>query len=293
MSKRHQVIHEVHQQEQNRSVRSLCRVLSVNRGWYYTAGAHSRPAQAEADIALGDAIERIVLEFAGYGYRRVTAALKREGWQVNHKRVLRVMREESLLCQLKRHAVVTTDSRHRLGSYDNLLTGRELTAPNQAWVADITYIHLPGDFVYLAVLLDAYSRRCVGWKLSRHIDTQLALDALNMALTARTPAPGLIHHSDHGVQYASLSYVERLQSVQARLSMAAVGNPYENAKAESFFKTLKREEVYLNDYRTFEEAEANLAHFIDEVYNVKRLHSSLGYRPPVEFEAVCVQPQGT
>lgn len=294
MSKRHQVIHEVQQQEQSHSVRSLCRLLSVNRAWYYAAAdASSRPAEETPDVALRDAIERIVVEFAGYGYRRVTAALKREGWQVNHKRVLRIMQEESLLCQLKRHFVTTTDSRHRLGSYDNLLQSQELTAPNQAWVADITYIHLPGDFVYLAVLLDAYSRRCVGWQLSRHIDTQLALDALNMALAARTPAPGLIHHSDHGVQYASLAYVERLQSVQAQMSMAAVGNPYENAKAESFFKTLKREEVYLNEYRTFEEAQANLAHFIDEVYNVKRLHSSLGYRPPVEFEAACLQPQGT
>ena len=292
MRLRHQVIHQV-QQEQSHSVRSLCRVLSVNRAWYYAAGASSRPAEEDPEVALRDAIERIVLEFAGYGYRRVTATLKRQGWQVNHKRVLRVMRDESLLCQLKRHFVVTTDSRHRLGSYDNLLQSRELTAPNQAWVADITYIHLPREFVYLAVLLDAYSRRCVGWKLSRCIDTQLALDALDMALAARTPAPGLIHHSDHGVQYASAAYVERLQSVQAQVSMAAVGNPYENAKAESFFKTLKREEVYLNEYRTFEEAQANLAHFIDEVYNVKRLHSSLGYRPPVEFEAACLQPQGT
>lgn len=294
MSKRHQVIHQVQQQDQSCSVRSLCRLLAINRAWYYAAAGASRgPAEEDPEVALRDAIERIVVEFAGYGYRRVTAALKREGWQVNHKRVLRMMREESLLCQLKRHFVVTTDSRHRLGSYDNLLQSQELTAPNQAWVADITYIHLPRDFVYLAVLLDADSRRCVGWQLSRCIDTQLALDALNMALAARTPAPGLIHHSDHGVQYASAAYGERLQSVQAQISMAAVGNPYENAKAESFFKTLKREEVYLNEYRTFEEAQANLAHFIDEVYNVKRLHSSLGYRPPLEFEAACLQPQET
>jgi putative transposase len=275
----------MHEQEPARSIRQACQVLQVNRAWYYQAPGAVSCDKRTAEVALREAIEEVVLEFPAYGYRRVTHALKRQGWQINHKRVLRVMREESLLCQLKRRFVTTTDSRHDLPGYDNLLAGLELSAPNQAWVADITYIRLPEDFVYLAAVLDAYSRRCVGWQLSRHIDTQLTLDALNRALACRQVAPGLIHHSDHGVQYASRDYVERLQSVQARISMAAIGNPYENAKAESFFKTLKREEVYLNEYRTFEEAQANLAHFIEEVYNLKRLPSSFGYRPPVEFEA--------
>ncbi len=293
MSKRQSVIQQVHHQEPQRSIRQLCELLAVNRSWYYAAVVSPGPVDEDRDVALREAIEVVVLEFAGYGYRRVTHALKREGWVVNHKHVLRIMREEALLCQLKRHYVVTTDSRHRLGSYSNLLRDWELTALNQAWVADITYIHLPREFVYLAAILDAYSRRCVGWKLSRSIDTQLALDALNMALAARQPTPGLIHHSDHGVQYASSDYVQRLHSVQAQISMAGVGNPYENAKAERFFKTLKREEVYLNEYRTFEEAEANLARFIEQVYNIKRLHSSLGYLPPVEFEAVFMQQHRT
>lgn len=267
------------------SLRGLCRLVGVSRSWYY---AHPTPETlAERDLDLRDAIERVTLDFPGYGYRRVTHALQRDGWTVNHKRVLRVMRQESLLCQLKRRFLVTTDSAHGLPTYPNLLTGIALSAPNQAWVADITYIRLPTSFVYLACVLDAYSRRCVGWKLSRQIDTQLTLDALELALAHRRPAPGLIHHSDRGVQYASLTYVARLEQAGARVSMSAKGNPYDNAKAESFFKTLKREEVNLQDYRTFAEAEANLGHFIEAVYNQKRLHSSLGYLPPVEFEAVC------
>ncbi len=173
-------------------------------------------------------------------------------------------------------------------TYPNLLAAVALSAPNQAWVADITYVRLPTRFGYLACVLDAYSRRCVGWKLSRQIDTQLTLDALEMALIQRRPAPGLIHHSDRGVQYASLTYVARLEQAGAQVSrFSAKGNPYDNAKAESFFKTLKREEVYLQEYRTFAEAEANLGHFIEAVYNQKRLHSSLGYLPPAEFETAC------
>jgi putative transposase len=265
------------------SVRRLCALIGAGRTWCYT-----RPSPEEAaarDATLRDAIERLVLAFPGYGYRRVTKALERDGWAVNHKRVLRVMRRESLLCQRKRRFVVTTDSAHGLRTYPNLLAGAALTAPNQAWVADITSIRLPTAFVYLACLLDAHSRRCVGWQLSRTIDTRLPLAALDRALALRRPAPGLIHHSDRGVQYASAEYVARRESAGARLSMSATGNPYDNAKAERFFKTLKREEVYLHDYRTFQEAEANLGHFIEDVYNRKRLHSSLGYPPPAEFEA--------
>jgi putative transposase len=266
------------------SVRRLCDLLSVNRAWYYARATAIAPDNQEA-IALREAIERIVLDFPGYGYRRVTKQLQRDGWVVNHKRVLRVMGEESLLCQLKRRFVPTTDSGHAWRTYPNLVKGMIFAAPDQAWVADITYIRLPTVFVYLAAILDAYSRRCLGWALSRWIDTELTLAALTMALTARRPAPGLIHHSDRGVQYASGDYVAALEAVGARISMAARGNPYENAKAESFFKTLKHEEVYLKEYRTFEEAAANLERFIADVYNTKRLHSSLGYLPPVEFEA--------
>lgn len=265
------------------SLRQICRWLGVSRSWYYACP--SAEARAARGVALRDAIEHIILAFPGYGYRRVTYALQREGWDVNHKRVLRVMRQESLLCQLKRRFVLTTDATHGYATYPNLLATTAVTALDQVWVADITYVRLPTTFVYLACLLDAYSRRCIGWKLSRLIDTRLTLDALEMALAQRCPSPGLIHHSDRGVQYASLDYVARLEQAGARVSMSAKGNPYDNAKAESFFKTLKREEVYLKDYQTFVEAEANLGHFIEAVYNAKRLHSSLGYLPPAEFEA--------
>ncbi|MBW3634017.1 MAG: IS3 family transposase [Chloroflexi bacterium] len=265
------------------SVRRLCWLLGLSRSWWYERTAPREPD--DEAIALRDAIEQIVLDFPGYGYRRVTHALRRDGWTINAKRVLRVMREASLLCQLKRRFVVTTDSRHRLSSYPNLLRTQGISGPNQAWVADITYIRLPTAFCYLAAILDAFSRRVVGWELSRRIDTDLSLAALTLAIHRRQPAPGLIHHSDHGVQYASARYVERLAAIGAQISMAAVGNVYENALAESFFATLKREEVYLHDYQSFAEAEANLERFLNDVYNHKRLHSSLGYQPPSEFEA--------
>ncbi len=277
------MITELHQTYPDLSIRQLCELFGVSRTWYYT-----RPSSegiAARDVALRAAIEQLVLTFPGYGYRRVTKQLQRDGWDVNHKRVLRVMHQESLLCQLQRRFVVTTDSQHGLRRYPNLVADLVVAHPDQVWQADITYIRLPTAFVYLAAILDAYSRRCVGWALSRSIDTQLTLAALEMALTARQPGPGLIHHSDQGVQYASTAYVARLEGVGADISMAAVGDPYENAKTESFFKTLKYEEVYLKEYRTFAEAEANLETFIEDVYNQKRLHSSLGYRPPVEFEA--------
>jgi transposase InsO family protein len=267
------------------SVRHLCALLNVNRAWYYARPVGARSDVETEAVRLRAAIERVVLAFPGYGYRRVTKALIREGWRVNHKRVLRVMREESLLCQLKRRFVPTTDSGHAWRTYPNLVKGMTFDAPDQAWVADLTYIRLPTTFVYLAAILDAYSRRCVGWALSRWIDTDLTVAALAMALVRRQPAPGLIHHSDRGVQYANGAYIARLEGAGARISMAARGNPYENAQAESFFKTLKYEEDYLKDYRTFEEALMNLEPFIEDVYNTKRLHSSLDYRPPVEFEA--------
>lgn len=266
------------------SVRQLCVLLGLSRSWFYERG--DAADQAARDLALRDAIERIVLEFSGYGYRRVTAELHRQQWTVNHKRVLRIMRQEALLCQLQRSWAPTTDSRHGLQTYPNLLAGLALTRPNQVWVADITYIRLPTGFGYLACVLDAWSRRCIGWRLSHTIDTQLTRAALNHAITLRQPGPGLIHHSDRGVQYASAAYVERLLGIQAQVSMSAKGNPYDNAKAESFFKTLKREEVYLNQYETFGDAEGQIGSFIDDVYNQKRLHSSLGYVPPVEYESL-------
>lgn len=264
------------------SERHLCRMFSVSRSWYYEKPSPQQ--KARKDLDLRDAIERIVLEFPGYGYRRVTAELHRRGWAVNHKRVLRIMRQEALLCQLKRHFRPTTDSAHAFGIYPNLIKNTELDGLDQVWISDITYVRLPTSFCYLAVILDAYSRRCVGWCLSRSIDTRLTLRALETALATRRPSAGLIHHSDRGVQYASGEYVSRLEEIGARISMAAVGNPYENAKAESFFRTLKLEEVYLKDYRDFEEAQESIGKFIEEVYNEKRLHSSLGYLPPVEFE---------
>ena len=264
------------------SVRRRCAVLEISRSWWYARAARTPDGEA---LALREAIERIVLEHPGYGYRRVTHALRRAGWAVNAKRVLRVMREESLLCQRKRRFVATTDSRHGFPGYPNLLRERIVDGPDQAWVADLTYIRLPTSFCYLAAILDACSRRVVGWKLSSRIDTDLTLAALDHAIASRQPAPGLIHHSDHGVQYAATRYVERLEAIGAQISMAAMGNPYQNAVAESFFATLKREEVYLHEYQSLAEAEANLERFLDEVYNHQRLHSSLGYRPPSEFEA--------
>lgn len=271
--------------EPDLSLRRVCPVLGISRSGVYAARRRATAAGEGDTMALRAAIEGIVLAYPGYGYRRVTHQLRRDGWSVNAKRVLRVMREEALLCHGKRRFVATTDARHGFGGYPNLLADQVLCGPNQAWVADITSIRLPSGFCYLATILDAWSRRCVGWELSPRIDTDLTLAALERAIVTRCPAPGLLHHSDHGVQYASTRYVERLEAIGAQLSMAAVGNVYENALAESFFATLKREEVYLHEYQTLAEAEANLERFIDEVYNHKRLHSSLGYRPPSEFEA--------
>jgi putative transposase len=266
------------------ATRRLCALLGIGRSWGYDRARPREPA-AEA-IARRDAIERIVLAFPGSGYRRVTHALKREGWRVNATRVRRVTGEESLLCQRKRRFVPTTASRHGLGGYPQLLREQAIDRPAQAWAADLTYIRLPTTFCYLAALLDAWSPRVVGWALSAPSETDLAVAALERAIAARDPGAGLIHHADHGVQHAATRYVERLEAIGAQLSPAAVGNVYEHALAESFFATLKREEVDLPDYRSIAEAEANLERFLDDVSNHKRLPSSLGYRPPSEFEAL-------
>lgn len=281
-----------HQDHPDLSLVHLCDLHGVSRSWYYEQTNHCE--QNAQDIALRDQIEDLILEFPGYGYRRVTHALARQGWTINHKRVLRIMQEESLLCHLKKKFVVTTtNSRHGFPVYPNVLAEVTLSAPDQAWVADFTYIRLRSAFVYLACILDAFSRRCVGWHLSREMTTQLTRSALHQAIVERRPKPGLIHHSDRGVQYASREYVEQLQEIGAQISMSAVGNPYDNAKAESFFKTLKQEEVYLKEYDSFTDAEQNLTVFLEQVYNQKRLHSSLGYLPPAEFEAAYLPLTGS
>lgn len=268
-----------------------CALLEINRGSFYRAIGSARRGRAvsspggEPDaVALRAAVEAVVLAFPGYGYRRVTHHLQREGWAVNHKRVLRVMQQESLLCQIRRRWVKTTDSEHGLRVYPNRLREGRPAGLDTVWVADITYIRLPEQFVYLATLMDAFSRRVVGWCLSWEIDRQLVLTALERALASRRPPVGWIHHSDQGVQYVCGAYTERLLSAGAQISMAAKGTPLENAQAERFFRTLKQEEVYLHDYQSFGEAEASIGRFIDDVYNQKRLHSALGYRPPCEFE---------
>ena len=250
-----------------------CPLLGLSRSDYYRT-----PVTPVAPTDLLAAIDALVWAFPGYGYRRVTAQLHRDGWEVNHKRVLRLLREGGLLCQQKRCWVRTTDSEHGLAVYPNLLRDcgwRDLTAPNQAWVADLTYIRLPGEFCYLAALLDASSRRVVGWSLSRSLNAAVALTALEQALARRQPPPGWIHHLDRGVPYACRDYVARLEAAEARVSMTAPGSPRENAQAESFFRTLKREEVYLADYGSFAEAEARIGQFIEQVYDQKRLHSAL------------------
>ena len=243
----------------------------------------------EEELELRSQIQTIALEMRAYGYRLITAELHRRGLKVNHKRVLRLLREDNLLCLRQRAFVRTTDSRHNLRVYPNLARNLPLSNINQLWVADITYIRLLREFIYLAVLLDAFSRRCIGWAISRHIDTQLTLSALQMALNTRTIHAGLIHHSDRGVQYAAADYVAVLHDHKIEISMSRTGNPYDNAKAERFMRTLKYEEIYMNDYETLAEVRVSIEHFIEAVYNRKRLHSAIGYRPPVEFEASLAQ----
>ena len=259
-----------------------CEIAHVSRAGFYRHYAEHSPRQA--DVALRDLIQQIVLENRWYGYRRVSAELNHRGVVANRKRVLRLMREDNLLAMRKRRFVFTTDSRHGYAVYANLAARLQLTGINQLWVADITYVRLRETFLYLAILMDAYSRRVVGWELGEDLRADLALNALNRALADRRIEPGIVHHSDRGVQYCSQTYVERLQAYGFAISMSRAGNPYDNARAESFMKTLKSEEVYLRQYRDQEEARACIQRFIEEVYNGKRLHSSLGYLSPAQFE---------
>jgi len=276
----------VQQQTAAATVSVACRALELSRSTYY----RRRKPSAAADSSLRDSIQQVALTWPSYGYRRITAELIRRGHLVNRKRVLRLMRADNLLCLRKRHFVHTTNSDHRLPVYPNLVPELAVTACDQLWVSDITYIRLGREFIYLAVVLDAFSRRVIGWALERSLETELALGALRMALEARTITAELVHHSDRGVQYASLDYTALLKEHGVHISMARRGNAYDNAQAESFMKTLKYEEVYLREYETMAEARTSISHFLEAVYNQKRLHSALGYLPPVEFEQRNIQP---
>jgi putative transposase len=233
---------------------------------------------------LRSQIQQIALRWPAYGYRRVHAERRRQGWNVNHKRILRLLRADNLLCLRRRKFILTTDSQHGLPIYPNLVEGMVLTGLDQLWVADITYIRLQVEFVYLAILLDAFSRRCIGWALRRSLEAALVVEALHMSLLRRRPRSGLVHHSDRGAQYAARDYTALLQQHGIRISMSRLATPYDNARAESFIKTLKYEEVYRTEYRDLEQAKTLIGEFLEKVYNQQRLHSALGYRPPLEFE---------
>ena len=260
----------------------MCQVAGFSRAGYYRFLDPEKPAPADMD--LRDEMQKIALEWPSYGSRRIAQELKARGWEVNRKRVQRLMREDNLLCVAKRKFVVTTDSAHGLKVYPNRAATMTPSGVDQLWVADITYIRLEEEFVYLAVILDAYSRRVIGWNLDAGLDDSLTLTALRMALRERSVRPGLVHHSDRGVQYASGEYTQLLKNNQISISMSRKANPWDNAACESFMKTLKHEEVYRTEYRNTAHARASVGEFLEKIYNEKRLHSSLQYLSPNEFE---------
>jgi putative transposase len=265
------------------SVVRMCEVAGFSRVGYYRFLDPEKPAPA--DMELRDAMQKIALEWPSYGSRRMKRELRERGWEVNRKRVQRLMREDKLLCVVKRKFVVTTNSAHGRKVYPNVAGSMILTGVDQLWVADITYIRLEEEFVYLAVILDAYSRRVIGWCLSDGLDDSLTLTALRMALEQRVVRPGLVHHSDRGVQYASGDYTDLLKAHGIEISMSRKANPWDNAACESFMKTLKHEEVYRTEYRNWADARVRIGEFLEKVYNEKRLHSALDYRSPAQFES--------
>ncbi len=260
----------------------MCELAGVSRASFYRDWEQKAPGEAE--IALRDAMQRIALTHRDHGYRRITALLQRAGFVVGEEKVRRRLKMDNLLAVRRRKFVVTTDSNHRFRVHPNLAESLEVTAINQLWVADITYIRLQREFVFLAVVLDAFSRKVIGWELGRTLETKLPLAALEAAIASRHPQPGLVHHSDRGTQYASSEYVKRLEVCGAHLSMSRPGRPWENGKCESFMRTLKREEIDARRYATFAELRDHLEEFIEQIYNQVRLHSALQYRSPNEFE---------
>lgn len=260
----------------------MCELAGVSRASFYRDWEQKAPSEAE--MALRDAIERMALAHRHYGYRRITPLVQRAGFVVGEEKVRRILRTDHLLAVRRRKFVVTTDSNHRFRVHPNLAESLELTAVNQLWVADITYIRLRREFVFLAVVLDAFSRKAIGWELGRTLETSLPLAALEAAIASRRPQPGLVHHSDRGTQYASNEYVQRLEACGAHLSMSRPARPWENGKCESFIKTLKREEIDARRYAGFAELQSHVEEFIEQIYNQVRLHSALGYHSPDEFE---------
>jgi len=260
----------------------MCELAGVSRATFYRDWEQKAPSEAE--LALRDVVQRTALSHRGYGYRRIAPLVRQAGFEVGVEKVRRILRSDNLLAVRRRRFVVTTDSNHRFKVYPNLAESLEVTAVNQLWVADITYLRLRREFVFLAVVLDAFSRKVIGWELGRTLATTLPLRALELAIGSRQPKPGLVHHSDRGTQYASNEYVKRLEAIGVQISMSRAGRPWENGKCESFIKTLKREEIDARPYSTLEQLREHLAEFLDQVYNRIRLHSALGYRSPQQVE---------